>query len=194
LDDESSRFIERINVATDRMFTMIDGVLSYSTTNAVNQKAESVSLNEVVNNIQVDLEVALQSKAGVIAHENLPTVEGAPVLLYQLFYNLVNNSLKFARPGMPPRINISSEIHGDGTARILVTDNGIGFEPRHASRIFETFTRLNPKDQFEGTGLGLSLCKKIIERHGGTIEATAILNQGAQFIISIPLQQSDGRI
>lgn len=194
LDDESSRFIERINVATDRMFTMIDGVLSYSTTNAVNQKAELVNLNEVINNIQVDLEIALQSKAGVIYHENLPSVEGAPVLLYQLFYNLINNSIKFARSGTPPIINISSEIYGDGTAQIIVADNGIGFEPHHTLKIFETFTRLNPKDQYEGTGLGLSLCKKIVERHGGTIEADGNLHQGAEFIIHIPLHQSDSQI
>lgn len=194
LDEESNRFLERINVATDRMFTMIDGVLSYSTTNAINQKAELVNLNEVVKNIIGDLEIALQSTSGVINYEDLPTVEGAPVLLYQLFYNLINNSIKFARLDRPPIINLSSKILDDGTVQITLSDNGIGFEPHHASRIFETFTRLNPKDQYEGTGLGLSLCKKIVERHGGAIAATGNLHQGAQFIIKIPLQQSESGI
>ena len=194
LDDASIRFIERINVATDRMFTMIDGVLSYSTTNGVNQKTELTDLNEVIKNITVDLEIALQGAAGVIDFGNLPNVEGAPVLLYQLFYNLINNSIKFARPGVPLVITLSSEVHEDGTARIIVADNGIGFEPKHAVRIFETFTRLNPKDLYEGTGLGLALCKKIVERHGGTIEAKGILQQGAEFVINIPLQQSQNTI
>jgi len=191
LDDASSRFIERINVATDRMFTMIDGVLSYSTTNAVNQKTEMVDLNEVIHNIKGDLEIALHAKSGDILYESLPTLEGAAVLLYQLFYNLINNSIKFARHGTPPVITISSTMLEEGQYQIVLSDNGIGFEPHHAARIFETFTRLNPKDEFEGTGLGLSLCKKIVERHGGTIEADGSLHEGAQFIINLPLQQKE---
>jgi len=194
LDDASARFIERINVATDRMFIMIDGVLSYSTTNAVNQKPELVDLNEVISNIKGDLEIALQAKSGDIRYKNLPKVEGAPVLLYQLFYNLINNSIKFARQGMPPVITISSTIIEDGLSQIVLSDNGISFEPHHASRIFETFTRLNPKDEYEGTGLGLSLCKKIVERHGGTIKAEGSLHQGAQFLIRLPLKQKESGI
>jgi PAS domain S-box-containing protein len=189
LDDAAIRFIERINVATDRMFTMIDGVLAYSTTNAAPQKSELVNLNEVVKNIEGDLEVALQRTGGNINYQNLPVVEGAEVLLYQLFYNLINNSIKFARRGIPPAINISSGVKDEGFAEITLEDNGIGFNPNHAEKIFETFTRLNPKDEYEGTGLGLSLCKKIAERHGGTITATGSVRAGAKFIITLPLQR-----
>jgi signal transduction histidine kinase len=111
-------------------------------------------------------------------------------LLYQLFDNLINNSIKFARPGIPPCILISGVAYGNA-AQITLSDNGIGFEEHHATRIFETFTRLNPKDEFEGTGLGLSLCKKIVERHGGTISATGIPGIGATFTITLPLQQKE---
>lgn len=190
LDDTSKRFMERIHVATDRMFSMIDGVLSYSTTNAAPQMAAPVDLNEVLKNIETDLEVTLQKVNGSIQYQTLPVVEGAPVLLYQFFYNLINNSVKFARPGIPPHVSIIGEMDGS-IARITLSDNGIGFEPHYASRIFETFTRLNPKDEFEGTGLGLSLCKKIVERHSGTISATGIPGNGATFIITLPLKQKE---
>lgn len=194
LDEASAKFIERIHVATERMFTMIDGVLVYSTINAGTQKPEMVDLNELVSNIETDLEVSLQTTKGVIHYHNLPTLEGAPVLLYQLFYNLVNNSIKFAKANVPPEITISSTTvveKNKSFAHITVKDNGIGFEPDQAERIFETFTRLNSKDKYEGTGLGLSLSKKIAERHGGSIVAKAIPGKGAEFIIYIPIQQNE---
>jgi len=193
-DDTAIRFMERIHVATDRMFTMIDGVLAYSTTNAAPQKPELVNLDEVIKNIENDLEVTLQKTRGVIHYQNLPRVEGATVLLYQLFYNLINNSIKFAKTSVPPNITISSETDLEGIARITFSDNGIGFRPDHATRIFETFTRLNPKDDYEGTGLGLSLCKKIAERHGGNIIAIGNLDKGATFIITLPLKQKEREI
>jgi PAS domain S-box-containing protein len=191
LDETTTRFIDRIHVATDRMFSMIDGVLAYSTTNALQQKSAEVDLNKVLHNIEIDLEVALQKAGGIINYHNLPVIEGSDVLLYQLFYNLINNSIKFAKPGIFPFIKISGETDTAGFANIQLSDNGIGFEQDHANRIFETFTRLNPKDEFEGTGLGLSLCKKIVERHGGNIVATGSQGQGAVFIITLPLKQKE---
>ncbi len=197
LDETSSRFIERIHVATNRMFNMIDGVLTYSTTNALTQIPQIVDLDEVVKSIETDLEVALQKTNGTLHYYDLPTLEGAPVLLYQLFYNLIYNSLKFARAGVPPRITISSEafVEEDKSfVRITLQDNGIGFEPEHAALIFETFTRLNSKDKYEGTGLGLSLCKKIVERHAGSIVASGTPGEGATFTITLPVKQKQTSI
>ena len=192
LDESAKRFMERIHVATDRMVTMIDGVLAYSTINEGMQKPQLVDLNEVIKNIETDIEVSLQKTDGKILYHDLPTLDGAPVLLYQLFYNLINNSIKFSKAGVPPKITISSELslaYDRHFAHITLKDNGIGFEPDYAGRIFETFTRLNPKDKYEGTGLGLSLCKKIVERHGGNIIAIGTPGEGATFIITLPLQQ-----
>ncbi|WP_281633431.1 PAS domain-containing sensor histidine kinase [Flavobacterium luteolum] len=194
LDESSSKYIERIHVAADRMFTMIDGVLAYSKINADLQKATVVDLNEVIKNIESDLEIALQKTGGKIYYEELPVVEGASVLLYQLFYNLINNSIKFAREEVSPQITIkANEQIEDGrrAAVITVEDNGIGFEDNQTGRIFETFTRLNSKDRYEGTGLGLSLCKKIAERHGGSITATGIADKGAVFSITLPFEQKE---
>lgn len=194
LDETALRFIERIHVATERMFMMIDGVLAYSTINEGVQQHEAVDLNHVIKNIETDLEVALQGKSGQIQYKNLPVIDGAPVLLYQLFYNLINNSIKFAKTDTPLRIVLSAATAADQKfALITVADNGIGFEPAFAERIFETFTRLNPKDQFEGTGLGLSSCKKIAERHDGSISATGSPD-GAVFTIKLPLQQKHIKI
>jgi PAS domain S-box-containing protein len=197
MDAQATKFMERIQVAAARMSTMIDGVLAFSTVNASRQKPETVDLDEIIKNIETDLEVALQNTGGTIVYDHLPKVEGATVLLYQLFYNLINNSIKFAKPGVPPRVNISSEIvteHNEEFALIRVQDNGIGFDPGYASQIFETFTRLNPKDQYEGTGLGLSLCRKIVERHGGNIFASGEPGTGALFTIKLPLRQKERHI
>lgn len=192
LDETGKRYIERIYVATNRMATMIDGVLTYSTINAGTQKLETIDLNGVIKSIETDLEISLQKTGGTIQYHNLPMLDGAQVLIYQLFYNLVNNSLKFAKVGVAPRIDITSELIVEDNRRfahIILKDNGIGFEPQHAGRIFETFTRLNSKDKYEGTGLGLSLCKKIVERHHGSISANGNPGEGANFIIKLPLQQ-----
>lgn len=191
LDESATRFIERINTATDRMFTMIDGVLAYSTTNATTQEFERVDLTQIIRNIETDLEVALHDRQGTLIYGQLPTLEGAPVLLYQLFYNLINNSIKFARAGVPPAIKIVTIPEApDGMVCIALSDNGIGFDSRHTSRIFDTFARLNSKDEYEGTGLGLALCKKIAERHGGSITATGEMGNGATFTLYLPVVQS----
>ena len=125
-------------------------------------------------------------------------MEGSPLLLYQLFYNLVNNSLKFTKEGTVPVIAIRSKPappsvqtdNGERYAVIQVADNGIGFTRDQASTIFDTFTRLHSKDAYEGTGLGLSLCKKIAGRHGGAITAEGKTGEGATFTVLLPLTQS----
>ncbi|RZJ53160.1 MAG: PAS domain S-box protein [Flavobacterium sp.] len=197
LDKTSARFIDRIHVATDRMFNMIDGVLAYSKINSDLQKHTAIDLNEVLKNIETDLEVSLQKTGGKIIYHDLPTLEGALVLMYQLFYNLINNSIKFAKTDTPPEITIVSEMEDRKEGKfvlITVKDNGIGFEPNQAERIFETFTRLNSKDTYEGTGLGLSLCKKIVERHGGNITAIGKPGEGAMFVITLPMEQNENDI
>jgi signal transduction histidine kinase len=176
---------------------MIDGVLNYSMLSAAHQKIERVNLNDTIKDIESDLELIITQKMATINCEELPEVDGASVLLYQLFYNLINNSLKFSNPAQPPVINISSTIstvEGRKFAEIKISDNGIGFEQEFAEKIFETFLRLNSKDLFEGTGLGLSLCKRIAERHGGFIKAYGEPDKGAIFVTYLPLQQQNKNI
>jgi light-regulated signal transduction histidine kinase (bacteriophytochrome) len=185
-------FLRKVNSAADRMNIMIEGVLNYSMLSAAHQKLEKVDLNETIRNIESDLEILINQKSATIHYANLPVIEGASVLLYQLFYNLINNSLKFSKPDLKTIIDINSLIKIMGEkdfVEITIQDNGIGFEQEFAEKIFETFLRLNSKDQFEGTGLGLSLCKRITERHGGTIQAFGQLDKGATFVITLPLKQ-----
>lgn len=185
-------YTEKILESASRMATMIDGVLTYSSLNAFEQKLETVDLNKIVSDIQNDLEVLIDMKSAAINYNALPTIEGNQVLIYQLFYNLINNSLKFSRQHEKPLITITGNTFSrDGLdyARVLVTDNGIGFDPEFNGEIFQTFTRLNSKSNYDGTGLGLSLAKKIVERHHGMIEANGNPGVGAVFTITIPVKQ-----
>lgn len=197
LPDKGRQFLDKIQHATQRMAAMIEGVLHYSTLNSAGHAIETIHLDEVFTNIEADLEIAIQQKKALIKKNNLPVIEGAPVLIYQLFYNLVNNALKFSRAGERPVITISGivEERGDNVyANIVMADNGIGFEPEYARTIFDTFTRLNAKDAYEGTGLGLALCKKIAERHHGSITATGEKGEGAIFTILLPIKQLENNI
>jgi light-regulated signal transduction histidine kinase (bacteriophytochrome) len=174
------------------MTTMIEGVLTYSSVNAIEQKTELLDLNKILSDIRNDLEVLIYQKGAVIQYNELPKIEGVEFLIYQLFYNLINNSLKFSKESEEPVITINADIisvNGIAYSRIVLTDNGIGFGPEHNETIFNTFTRLNSKSRYDGTGLGLSLSRKIAERHNGTITAEGLNNTGAVFTITLPVRQ-----
>lgn len=188
----SKTFLTRVYMAADRMFAMISGVLAYSTINASEQTIQQVDLKDIVHHLEDDLEVLIVQKQAAIHSGDLPVIEGAAVLLHQLFYNLVINALKFSRADVPPVINIRSTnvaVNNQAFVQITVQDNGIGFDPQQAERIFNTFTRLNSKDKYEGTGLGLSLCRKIVTRHGGTITAEGERGKGSMFTVLLPVTQ-----
>ena len=186
-------YLEKINSAANRMLLMIEGVLHYSTINSIEQKTELVDMNRVIKNIESDLELPIMQKKATIIYSALPAIEGAPVLLYQLFYNLVNNSLKFSKTDIPCSISIMATQEND-IVTITLTDNGIGFDQEQSDRIFETFSRLNAKEKYEGTGLGLSLCKKIVQRHGGHIEGSGRKGEGSVFRIWLPLKAGEGQM
>ena len=193
LSKQSKGYMEKVYSAANRMSIMIDGVLNYSTLNVSEQKIEPVDLNLIIDDIKSDLEILVTEKSATITHSTLPVIEGANVLFYQLFYNLINNSLKFSKAGIPQVVTITSEpIQSDNgeSVQISVRDIGIGFEQEQAQRIFKTFERLNSKDRYEGTGLGLSLCKSIVQRHQGTIHARGKENEFAEFIIQLPVKQN----
>jgi len=197
LPEKGKLFLQKIHHATERMFSMIDGVLTYSMLNGSQQSIEAIDLNEIIFNIESDLEVFIVQKKGVIRRGTLPTIEGASVLIYQLFYNLLNNALKFSRIDVPPVVHISSIVADDDGRKwieIGISDNGIGFDQKYAASIFDTFARLNSKDKYEGTGLGLALCKKIVERHHGTITALGTKNNGAAFTVRLPERQPENNI
>lgn len=197
LPERGLNHLRKMQSATDRMFAMIDGVLSYSTINSGEQPIEKVDLNKVLDDIETDLEIVIQKKNAVIKRSPLPVIEGASVLLYQLFYNLINNALKFSKADRAPLIAYYHSIiskEGVDYMEITIADNGIGLEQQYAEQIFNAFARLHGKDQYEGTGLGLSLCKKIVERHHGSISATGVRDEGAVFTILLPVKQKKRNI
>ena len=190
--ENSKSYTDKILESARRMSIMIEGVLAYSSAGAVEQRIENLNLNSIIRDIENDLEVLIHQKGAVIKYQDLPVIEGIHVLIYQLFYNLINNSLKFSAEERTPEISISASrvnIEGHERIKIAIADNGIGFDAEHSKLIFSAFTRLNAKHRYDGTGLGLSLAKKIVERHHGTIEAAGVKDAGAVFEIVLPVKQ-----
>jgi len=190
---EGAAYVSKIQDATRRMFSMIDGVLNYSSITSEEHTIEQIDLNEIVNNIESDIELLISEKKGVIQREKLPVIEGAHILVYQLFFNILSNSFKFSKKELNSQVIISSSLEKkDGVefVKIKIKDNGIGFDKKQADKLFSAFSRLHPKDKFQGTGLGLALCKKIVERHGGSIVADGKENEGATFTVFLPIKQS----
>jgi light-regulated signal transduction histidine kinase (bacteriophytochrome) len=191
-NENCKKYNEKILESASRMFTMIEGVLTYSSLTAVERKIEKLDLNKVLSDIRTDLEILVEQKNAEIQYGLLPEVDGVQVLIYQLFYNLINNSLKFSKPNEKTLITVTANkvsFHNTPCVRIAVADNGIGFEPEYNETIFNMFTRLHSKHKYDGTGLGLSLVKKIVERHHGTIEASGHKDRGAVFTIVLPVKQ-----
>ena len=198
LPEKALDYLRRIDRSCDRMNTMVEGVLQYSTMSALEEQYERIDLVDLIETIESDLEVVITKKNAIIEKIDLTFIQGSPILLYQLFYNLINNALKFSIQNIAPVITIScqparaAEVISAGLhpelsyQHIEIRDNGIGFDEHEAEKIFSTFTRLHAKDQFEGTGLGLALCRNIVVRHGGAIWANGKKNQGATFSILLP--------
>lgn len=198
LPEKAKSYLNKVESAASRMYSMIDGVLAYSSLAAVDQVQEQVDLNKILSQIENDLELVISAQRATVYYQRLPVVNGYTLLLHQLFYNLINNSLKFAKADLPPVIRIEAgqpseeELRLNGLdksknwVRLVLTDNGIGFSPAYKDKIFQTFSRLNSKDKYEGTGLGLALCKKIVERHEGAIWAESEEGEGASFIMVLP--------
>ncbi|HYG15431.1 MAG TPA: ATP-binding protein, partial [Bacteroidia bacterium] len=146
---------------------------------------QPVDLNALIDHIKDDLQLTISERKATIAHCHLPTVQGVELQLGQVFQNLISNSLKFAHHDRAPEINIDCH-NEDANYVITYTDNGIGFENEMAEKIFDIFERLHPREQYEGTGIGLAIVKKILASHGGSISATGFLGKGARFDIKLP--------
>ncbi|TLV04090.1 PAS domain S-box protein [Dyadobacter luticola] len=191
LPEKGLRYLEKIQHASSRVMQMIEGILTYSEVNATKPEIEKIDLNKVIEDVETDLELMIHEKKATIRKVVLPEIEGTRVLLYQLFYNIMNNALKFSKENENAEIGITFQYLGDRVpaVEIAVADNGIGFDNEYQSRIFTTFARLNSKDSYEGSGLGLALCKKIVERHHGTIRASGQPGEGSVFHITLPLVQ-----
>ncbi|OIN59512.1 PAS domain-containing sensor histidine kinase [Arsenicibacter rosenii] len=201
LGHSATGLLDRIEASANRMSLLIKDILNFSRINQQEQPMQRVDLNRVIRDVMNDLELLLSEKNGHISFENLCTIDAVPLQIYQLFYNLISNSLKFSQAGLPPLITISSTIMphlpdgaetgmGSDYCEILVTDNGIGFNPKYAQQIFGLFQRLHSKNQYEGTGIGLALCQRIVANHAGQISAVSEEGKGAIFRIILPCRHA----
>jgi len=190
LDPQARDYIERMQAAAKRMQILINDLLSFSRVTTKAQPFVPVDLGVVAHEVAHDLELRAHDAGGEIVIGALPSIEADPLQMRQLLQNLASNALKFHRQGVPPRVEISGEAV-DGRAQIVVADNGIGFEEKYADRIFTMFERLHGRGTYEGTGIGLAICRKIAERHGGEIAARSTPGQGSTFIVTLPIHHEE---
>lgn len=185
LTPEGREDLERIQKAAHRMVRLVENLLRYARVERDPPAFEPVALGEALEEVLLDLEARVEASAGEVKRAALPEVWGDRSQLEQVFANLLSNALKFARPGVPPRVEIGSRDAGDSW-EIRVSDNGIGFEPGYAGLLFEPFSRLHPRDRFEGTGMGLAITRRIVRRHGGEITAEGRPGEGTTFVLRLP--------
>jgi signal transduction histidine kinase len=196
-DPDLQNGLKKIMKSSHRMQTLINDLLKFSRHANAAEDFREVDLNVLLKEVLADIELTVQRKNAKVVTGPLPVIWGVPGQIQQLFQNLVSNSLKFCKDGVDPQIQIYCEKVTTGESnrlndkkknfhRIYIKDNGIGFDPKYSDDIFVVFKRLHSYHEFEGTGIGLSICKKIVERHHGSITAESKLNEGSTFIITLP--------
>jgi len=200
LSESGKNYFDRMQKSALHMQMLINDLLAFSRTNIAERTFEYEDLNKIVEEVKTAFKEEIELKSAVIETINLCKVDVIPFQFKQLLQNIIGNSLKFSKHDLPPHIKISSTSFLANKAthpylldnkeyfHIAVSDNGIGFEPYHKNRIFEIFQRLNDKHLYKGTGIGLTIVKKIVENHGGVITATSELKKGATFDIYIPVR------
>lgn len=186
LDDESKDSLDRVDAAAERMQRLILDLLDLSRVTTKARPHTLINLKTEIDGVVDDLQARLEDSGGRVVYENLPRVTADQAQIRQLFQNLIANALKFRREGVPPVVTIEAQPRSDGRVAFRVSDNGIGFETKYADRIFVVFQRLHGRGEYEGSGIGLSIVRKIVEHHGGSIEAQGTPNEGAVFLFDLP--------
>jgi light-regulated signal transduction histidine kinase (bacteriophytochrome) len=203
LDVTAQGYLDRIQVSVHRLHDLILALLNFSRISTKTQPSQPVDLNDTIRAVLSDLEFQLDQVDAVINVKELPTIVSDPIQMHQLFLNLISNSLKFRQPDTLTKIDIYAlDLRKDSTGasmdepdkdcyRIIVSDNGIGFDEKYLDKIFQPFQRLHLSDQYSGSGMGLAICRKILERHGGEISATSTSGEGSTFFITYPCEPMD---
>jgi light-regulated signal transduction histidine kinase (bacteriophytochrome) len=191
-DEASKDYLKRMQTAAARMQNLLNSLLSYSRVTTKAEPMKKTDLKRSVKEALSNLEILIREKNANIEIGDLPTIKADMVQMTQLFQNLIGNALKFHRDGEAPHVKIHAEQVGDGY-EIYVEDNGIGFEAKYLDKIFQPFQRLHGRSgQYEGVGMGLAICKKVVERHGGKITARSQVNKGSTFIVTLPANRKAG--
>lgn len=183
LDDDADDFIGFIVEGAQRMKDLIDDLLTFSRLSTASREFRPTNMNKVLEDVLLSIKPSVEAENATITHDDLPTVQCDPSQLRQLFQNLISNAIKFHEK--PPEIHIFAE-ESDGKWRFGVSDNGIGIHPDHQDKIFDIFKRLHTREEYEGTGIGLSICKRIVEIHGGDIWVKSKPGEGSTFYFTLP--------
>jgi light-regulated signal transduction histidine kinase (bacteriophytochrome) len=188
LDEHERNYLDRMRNAAERMRAMVSGLLQLSRVATQGGPFVEVDLAPLASEVLSDLESQIRRTGGKVEMGSLPSVEGDPLQLRQLLQNLIGNALKYHRPDSPPRVRLYAKEHS-GKVRIFVEDQGIGFEQKDAEQIFQPFQRLVSRSEYEGSGMGLSICRRIVERHAGSIAAFSRPGQGTTIIVTLPVHK-----
>ena len=191
LEGRARDSLERMLNAAARMRTLIRDLLTFSQIGTSSAPFEAIDLAGIARDVIADLETAIADAGGRIDVAALPVIEADGSQMRQLLQNLLGNALKFRRADAPPIVQLAASAIDDGHCTITVTDNGIGFREEYGEKIFRMFERLHTRAKYAGSGIGLAICQKIVERHGGTIAATSSTGQGSTFSITLPVTQAD---
>jgi PAS domain S-box-containing protein len=191
LDETGRDYLKRMRDASQRMQILINDLLSFSRVSTRAQPFARVNLNEVIEEVISNLENQIDRTQGKVEFGKLPVIEADPTQMYQLLQNLINNGLKFHQEDLPPVIRIMAS-NSHEKCKLTVKDNGIGFDMQYLDRIFKPFQRLHGRQEYEGSGMGLAICRRIVERHSGEITAYSTPGEGSAFIITLPMHQSNG--
>lgn len=201
LDTPSLNYINKIRTSADRMQALIRDVLTYSEISKESNIFNPVDLSDIAKGTITDYELLIEQKQAIVHFENLPVIEAISLQMQQLFGNMVSNALKYSRPDVSPEITIKGSVAAKAETeaagcngkyyKIEFIDNGIGFDQEYAERIFNIFQRLHGKTEFSGTGIGLAICKKIVQNHNGSISAASGSGKGAHFTVLLPAKQQD---
>lgn len=191
LEGEPRRYLERMLDAAARMRALISDLQEYSQVSTRVRDFVPTDLMRVAREVIGDLETVISDAGGRVEVGELPVIEADPLLMRQLLQNLLGNALKYRKTDEPPVVRLSAAPAGGRHWQIVVADNGIGFNELYAEKIFKMFERLHGKGEYTGSGIGLAICRRIAERHGGTIAATGAPGKGATFTITLPATQSN---
>ena len=200
LDEEGKAYIHKMQVACERMQNLINDILAFSKLNVEKEVMVPSDINSIIDEVLIDMEQEIQEKNAIVEVDRIPKLTVHPRLIKPLFQNLISNSLKYSRKEVAPVVKISAkldeplkspDLNQTGKfCRINVEDNGVGFEQEYADQVFTMFKRLHIGSEYQGTGIGLAICKKIVEQHKGFISVKSAVNEGSTFIISLPVEET----
>ena len=197
-DEIGEGYLNRVTKAASRMQQLIHGLLTYSRVDSQTVATESIDLTQLVKDILSDFEARIQESDAVIEVDQMPTIQGCPLSVRQIFHNIISNALKFHKAGIPPIVKISGKIlqdrrHTDSNTpgllcQVEIQDQGIGIPQEQVHKVFGMFKRLHQRDEYEGAGIGLAICQRIVNRLGGTIVVQSRLGKGSTFRVTLPTQ------